>query len=114
MSLTTDETTIGGITSTTVPTCQPEATPSAVRAQLRGKAWDSTATIYVCETVGEARTLVGYLDTTDLLQSMNATSVGAVMEPASAVLHPTADREEAVLMAIETDRTELPVVEGDG
>ena len=58
MPLTTGEPTIGEITSTAVPTCQPEATPSAVRAQLRGEAWDSTATIYVCEGAGEAKTLV--------------------------------------------------------
>jgi len=114
MSLTTDETTIGAITSMVVPTCQPEATPSAVRAQLRGETWDSTATIYVCEGAGDAQTLVGYLDSTDLLQSMDAPSVGAVMEPVRAVLRPDADREDAVLLAIETDRTEIPVVTSEG
>jgi magnesium transporter len=36
------------------------------------------------------------------------------MEQASAVLRPGANREDAVLLAIETDRTELPVVEADG
>jgi len=114
MSLTTDEPTIGGITSRAVPTCQPEATPSAVRAQLRGEAYDSTATIYVCEGVGEGQRLVGRLDSTDLLQSTDVSSVGAVMEPVRAVLHPDANREDAVLLAIETDRTEIPVIESDG
>jgi putative transposase len=72
--------TIRSITSTRVPTCQPEDSPAAVLEGLVGRTWESANTISVLD----GQTLVGRIDIVDLLQSADATLVSELMESADA------------------------------
>jgi CBS domain-containing protein len=102
--------TISSITSTRVPTCQPEDSPAAVREALVGQTWESASTIYVLD----GQTLVGRVDIVDLLRSADDTLVSELMESADARLHPDTDREHAIFLAITEDRDEIPIVDADG
>jgi magnesium transporter len=100
---------IRSITSTKVPTCQPEDTPEIVLNQLIGRTWESADTIYVLD---EGK-LVGRLDITDLLRSTDDVPISQLMETPSAQLQPSTDWEHAIFLAIKEDRTEIPVVDSD-
>ncbi|WP_066385474.1 magnesium transporter [Halalkalicoccus paucihalophilus] len=100
---------IGSITSTEIPTCQPEDTPATVLDRLVGRTWESADTIYVLE---EGK-LVGRLDITALLQSTDDVPLSQLMETPSAQLQPGTDREHAIFLAIKEDRDEIPVVDSD-
>lgn len=102
--------TVAAITSTAVPTCRPDETGAAVLDRLVGRQWDGADTIYVVED-GRLR---GRIDVAALLASADDTPVARLAEPARARVSPDADRERAVVLAIRTDRDELPVVDADG
>jgi magnesium transporter len=102
--------TIGSLLSTRVPTCQLGDSPKAVLEQLIGQTWMSVDTIYVLD--GEK--LIGRLETTELLQSTESLPISQLMKSASDRLQPNTDRKHAVSLAIEKDRTEVPVVDTDG
>jgi magnesium transporter len=101
---------IRSITSTEVPTCQPEDTPRTVLNQLVGRTWESADTVYVLS--GEK--LVGRLDITNLLRSTDDIPISQLMETASAQLQHSTDREHAIVLAIEEDTDEIPVVDSAG
>jgi magnesium transporter len=102
--------TVRDITSTGVPTCQVEDSSGDVLDRLVGRAWESADTIYVLDD----ETLVGRIDVADVLLSADDTPASHLMERATARLRPTADREQAVFVAIRRDRDEIPVVDRDG
>lgn len=102
--------TIKGITATKIPTCQREDTTAAILEHLVGGTWESADTIYVLDDGA----LVGRIDIADLLRSADDIPATRLMEPARAQLHPDANREHAVFLAIDKDRDEIPVVDSDG
>lgn len=102
--------TIGGITSTEIPTCRPGDTAGDILETLVGGTWESADTVYVLD----GGTLVGRIDIADLLRSADGIPASRLMEPAGARLRPHSDRERAVFLAIERDRDEIPVVDSDG
>ncbi|SIR97435.1 magnesium transporter [Haladaptatus litoreus] len=102
--------TITSITSTKIPTCQSGDTVAAILEQLVGNQWESADTIYVLKD----RRLIGRIDITNLLQAADTTHASRLMERAKARMHPDADREHAVFLAVKEDRDEIPVVDGDG
>lgn len=102
--------TIRDITSTNVPTCQPSDTAAAVLDQLIGRSWESSDTIYILDD----ETLIGRIDIAALLGTTVEVPISQLMEPATARLQPTVDRERAVYLAINKDRDEIPVVDNDG
>ncbi|WP_331236362.1 magnesium transporter [Natronorarus salvus] len=110
MASRTSDGSIRSITSTGVPTCQPEDTSAAVRERLVGQTWESADTIYVLD----GRRLIGRIDITALLRSTEDLPISQLMEPASAQLQSGTDREHAILLAIKEDRDEIPVVDSDG
>ncbi|WP_415383356.1 magnesium transporter [Halosimplex sp. TS25] len=77
---------------------------------LNGETWESADTIYVTEC-GQ---LLGRIDIAALFGSADHHPASRLMGPATVQLSPDADRERAIFLAIKSDRTEIPVVDGDG
>jgi magnesium transporter len=99
---------IGSIMSTAVPTCLRNDSLSDILRHMASKRWDSITNVYVLD--GD-RKLLGFIDMTALIQSDHSVKASSLMRPIAISLHPSADQEKAVFLAVKDDVISIPVID---
>lgn len=102
---------VGAIMSTAIPTCRIDDSLSEILHSLSLKKWASIRNIYV---VDKQKKLLGVIDLAQLIQADHKVKAHALMQPTLFYLHPEADQEKAVFMAVKEDIVTIPVVDHDG
>ncbi len=103
--------TIGSVMSTAVPTCRRNDKLSDILRHMASKQWDSINNVYVLDGDNQ---LLGFIDMTALIQSDHGVRAAVLLKPASIFLHPEADQEKAVFLAVKDDVISIPVVDHAG
>jgi magnesium transporter len=103
--------TVGSIMSVNIPTCLATDTHRSIFQQITGKNWDSIDTVFVLD---HAKKLLGYIPMTTIIHSGQETPAVTIMQPVNTTLHPNADQEKAVFLAIKNDLVNIPVVDQNG
>ncbi len=97
--------------STAVPACTRTNTLGEILHHMASKQWDSISNVYVLDI---HHRLLGFIDMAALIRSDHSTTAEHLMQPAALYLHPNADQEKAVFMAVKDDVIGIPVVNDDG
>lgn len=101
---------VGSVMSASVPTCRPGDSLSDVLRSISQQRWGSMRNVYV---IDDKRKLLGVIDLADLIQTDHHAKAAACMQPARVWLHPEADQEKAVFLAVKEDVVTIPVVNHD-
>ncbi len=102
---------VGSRMSENVPIFTAHTKFKSIENELFSKAWDSVSTIYV---VDEHHKLVGIVDIAKTETSNPDAALADIMAAPPAVLHPRADQEKAVYLAIRDDIVAVPVTDKHG
>ncbi len=102
---------VGSIMSTAIPTCHIHDNLLDVLRGLSLKHWGSVRNVYVLD---KSHKLLGIIDLATLVQADHASRADSFMQPVTHFLHPEADQEKAVFMAVSEDIVTIPVVDHDG
>lgn len=103
--------TVGSRMSTRLPLCGPDDTYQQIVESLDDDDYQSVRNVYVLD--GQHK-LLGYIDTGVLMLHKSHKKASEIMQSADVVLHPHADQEKAVFLAVKNDVVTVPVVERDG
>jgi magnesium transporter len=102
---------VGSRMTSNVPVCQPNDRIGDVFAKFPRHHYDSVRNIYVINSSGK---LEGIVDIARSSLTDDTTTVGQVMQPVTATLHPKDDQEKAVFIAVRDDVVAIPVVASNG
>lgn len=102
---------VGSIMSTAIPTCRIDDSLSDILHSLSVKEWVSIRNVYV---VDKQKKLLGVIDLARLIQSDHKVKAHAIMQASLLYLHPEADQEKAVFMAVKEDVVTMPVIDHEG
>lgn len=97
--------------ATDIPTCHARDSLSDILHGLSLKKWGSVRNVYVLDS---DKKLLGVIDIAGLVQSDHTAKAHELMQPLTHFLHPEADQEKAVFMAVTEDIVTIPVVDHDG
>ena len=103
--------TVGSRMSTNVPVYKADDSFEKVADELFEKRWDSVRAVYV---VDSEQKLIGIVDVAQAETTPKKISLKDIMHPAKYILHPKADQEKAVFMAIHNDLAAIPVIDSHG
>ncbi len=97
--------------SSNVPTCRPGESYGGILRHIHSSKWDSIDGVYVVDDGGR---LQGFIDMATLIQSDHKAPASTLMKPVRVSLHPDADQEKAVFLAVKEDVANIPVVDREG